>query len=224
MSLNCPQLIEIRLEKIPIVCDSDFPKDQKKKTPLPLELNLPSCQRLCVECKLLQLSVFSKMKQVRKLKLLDVIPGKGQPFITILSGFLDIEELSIDSDCFQDTATGEVAQTLSLPLEKLKNVVIDVSGFGEKEIAMIGCLLRSASSLQTMTLILPECLKGIHDRNFANQVLDLKRSSAEKHGNAPGGHVSWQKRFRNGNGKRKRNVVETCQTFPEMPGTFPPLF
>jgi len=66
---------------------------------------------------------------------------------------------------------------------------VKVSGFNKAEIALLGCLLRSAPLMQTMTLYLPVCPRFIHDKIFLKQLLGLNRSSPkaavliiEKHG------------------------------------------
>jgi hypothetical protein len=72
------------------------------------------------------------------------------------------------------------AGSLTLPLmTNLKKVRIRVSGLDEEEIAVLGCLLRNAPSLQTMTLTLPICSKYIHEQSFLKQLFALNRSSGQ---------------------------------------------
>jgi len=75
----------------------------------------------------------------------------------------------------------------AVSLKSLKKVYVKVSNFDKKEIALLGCLFRSAPSLQTMTLTLPRCSQFIHEQSFLKQLLALKRPReasvyiAEKH-------------------------------------------
>lgn len=70
-------------------------------------------------------------------------------------------------------------RSLTLPLmTNLKNARIMVSGLDE-EIALIGCLLRNAPSLQTMTVTLPTCSGYVHQQSFLEQIFRLNRSSGQ---------------------------------------------
>lgn len=96
--------------------------------------------------------------------------------LTALNSFHYLEELIIES---MDKVAGSDAANLILRLDNLKKVHVRVSRFNGDEIALLGCLLRSAPSLQTMTLTLPSCPQYIHEQRFLKQLLGLERSSAK---------------------------------------------
>jgi hypothetical protein len=60
-------------------------------------------------------------------------------------------------------------------LNVLKGLSTKVSNFDKKEIALLGCLFKSAPLLQTMTLTLPRCSQYTHEQSFLKQLLGLKR-------------------------------------------------
>jgi len=115
------------------------------------------------------LSTISSLKKITIHEFSEPLPP------LMLGNFSYLEELCIESKCFKEAE----AISLILPLENLKNVHVNVSEFEEEKISLIGCLLRSAPLLQTMTLTLPDCFQYVHELNFLQQLLGLKRSSGE---------------------------------------------
>ncbi|MCY6488069.1 hypothetical protein, partial [Actinobacillus pleuropneumoniae] len=53
---------------------------------------------------------------------------------------------------------------------------VKISIFNEDETALLGWLLRTIPSLQTMTLALLSCSQYIHPQRFLKQLLSLERS------------------------------------------------
>jgi hypothetical protein len=124
--------------------------------------------------------------------------------IEVLGRFFNLEELSIESEWFkvsnshafsfditiilsyrkichtqfgwQNQAESVEVSRLTLPLKILKKVHVRVSTFGREEIDLLGCLLRSTPSLQTITLTLPRCSQYIHELSFLNNCWNVNRT------------------------------------------------
>eukprot|EP00253_Pinus_taeda_P035224 PITA_35224 len=135
LTVNCPKLRIVTIHNCP--------------SRLKLELN--SCRELHFSTTELHvLKDLSNKSSVKKITLRGL--STHVPSLAVLSHFSNLEDLSLESDSFEgaNPATG----SLTLPLmTNLKNVRIRLSG-SDEEIALIGCLLRNAPSLQTMTVTL----------------------------------------------------------------------
>eukprot|EP00253_Pinus_taeda_P035130 PITA_35130 len=161
VTMNCSKLVNVTIHNCPSM--------------LSLELN--SCEDLHFSTTELHvLECLSNRNSLRKITLSRL--STHVPSLTVLGSFSNLEELSIKSNSFE--ARSPVTGSLTLPLmANLKKVLIRVSGFDEEEIALIGCLLRNAPSLQTMTLTLPICSEYVHEQSFLKQLLALSRSSGQ---------------------------------------------
>ncbi len=136
-----------------------------------------------------KVSLHGFRKQVPSLTVWHHGLGRQVPPLTVLESFELLEELSIESNCFENHAGSLEALSLTLLLMSLKKVQVKVLNFDKTEIALLGCLFRSAPVLETMILTLPRCSQYTHEQSFLRQLLALKRPCessvyiAEKHEN-----------------------------------------
>ena len=79
----------------------------------------------------------------------------------------------------QELARDRIPPCLSYPLANLRILRVVINNFDEKEIDVLGCLLRSTPALQIMEFYLP---KKYHDAlymQFLEKMLDLRRASVQ---------------------------------------------
>ncbi|KAH9296053.1 hypothetical protein KI387_039641, partial [Taxus chinensis] len=128
MTLNCPQLGTLDLETNRLFKRRpELTQFMDALLKMSVEINVPICRRLLTNL----------------------------PFGNILNSFPSLEDLSMDTYCFQDTVNGNKVSILTMPLEKLKKVHMCISVFGEKDLHLVGCILKNSPLLETMKFFLP---------------------------------------------------------------------
>ncbi|KAH9319482.1 hypothetical protein KI387_021251, partial [Taxus chinensis] len=135
--------------------------------------------------------LFEGVSAVKSLKLLSLTTSPefaDLPFLTLLGSFPDLEELKLTATFIQDMAVGKIlAPRMELAAEKvlshltfpnLKQLYVEMSPeMGQQEVDLLHFLLSNAPFLKLIRVIIPYCLKNIHNQMFTGQVLDLDRAS-----------------------------------------------
>eukprot|EP01018_Ginkgo_biloba_P013329 Gb_17463 [translate_table: standard] len=195
LTVNCPKLIEISLCKSAknLRIDRILLHEFSSALEYARVLENGDLQVLCLRCGEGQaanakfsvtrfVEVVGSFKSLKTLSLnikryFESETDKVFPLLSILDGLKDLEALFLYGNFFQGLTRDFIPPCLSVPHFNLHKIDIPIYEFGEKEIALLGCILRSTPALEKMTVHRP---KHINDKvyiGFLEQLLGLNRAS-----------------------------------------------